>query len=305
MTDDVDHAGRSGERPIEARLREALAARAATIDPSPDGLDRIEEELMSGSPNDSNRNRWIIGALSAAAAIVLVLVAVTVLDDDDDTDVTADTTTTTADTTTTTEPTTTTEVTTTEPFAPEVDPFSVAYPSPTTSQRFDSPESAAQTYATEVLGFTELELGAFREGDSRSGEVPISDRPGGPETSVLVRQMEDDTWFVLGSTVGDIQVDEPQARGEISSPFTTSGTALAFEGTVGVVVLSQADPGAPLGEGFVTGSGSPPAGPFEGEISFTPPSADGPGIVVYRTHSGEDGHVQQAASFPVRLLANG
>ena len=303
MTDDVDRAGRSGERPIEARLREALAARAATIDPSPDGLERIEEELMSGSPND-NRNRWVIGALSAAAAIVLVLVAVTVLDDDDDADVTADTTTTTADTTTTTASTTTTEVTTTtEPFAPEVDPFSVAYPSPTTSQRFDSPESAAQSYATEVLGFTELELGEYREGDNRSGEVPISDRPDGPETSVLVRQMEDDTWFVLGSTVDDIQVAEPEAQAAIGSPFETSGTALAFEGTVSVVVLTQDDPGAPIGEGFVTGSGVPPAGPFEGEISFTPPTEDTAGVLVYRTHSAEDGHVQQATSFPVRLEA--
>ena len=299
MTDDVDHAGRSGERPIETRLREALAARAATIDPSPDGLERIEEDLMSGSPNDSNRNRWIIGALSAAA-VVLVLVAVTVLDDDDDTDVTADTTTTTADTTTTTG-STTTEVTTTEPFAPEVDPFSVAYPSPTTSQRFESPESAAQTYATEVLGFTELELGEFREGDSRSGEVPITDRPDGPETLVLVRQMEDDTWFVLGSTVEDIQVDEPQAQDAIDSPFQTSGSALAFEGNVSVVVLTQDDPGAPIGEGFVTGSGVPPAGPFEGEISFTPPTEETAGVLVYRTHSAEDGHVQQATSFPVRL----
>lgn len=299
MTD--DHAGRSGERPIEARLREALAARAATIDPSSDGLDRIEEELMSPSPLDGNRNRWIIGALSAAAAIVLVLVAVTVLDDDDDADVTADTTTTTADTTTTTGSTTTTEVTTTEPFAPDVDPFSVAYPSPTTSQRFDSPESAAQTYATEVLGFTELELGEFREGDSRSGEVPITDRPGGPETSVLVRQMEDDTWFVLGSTVEDIQVDEPQAQDAIGSPIQTSGTALAFEGNVSVVVLAQDDPGAPIGEGFVTGSGSPPAGPFEGEITFTPPTSETAGVLVYRTLSAEDGHVQQATSFPVRL----
>ena len=303
MTDDVDHGGRPGERPIEARLRAALAARAATIDPSPDGLDRIEEELMSGSPNDRNRNRWVIGALSAAAAVVLVLVAVTILDDDDGTDVTADTTTTAADTTTTTESTTTTEVTTTEPFAPEVDPFAVAYPSPTTSQRFDSPESAARSYATEVLGFTELELGEFREGDSRSGEVPISDRPGGPETSVLVRQMADETWFVLGSTVADIQVAEPSAQDAVGSPFETSGTALAFEGTVSVVVLTQDDPGAPIGEGFVTGSGVPPAGPFEGEISFTPPTEDTAGVLVYRTHSAEDGHVQQATSFPVRLEA--
>ena len=292
-------------REVEDRLRTALAARAATIEPSPGGLDRIEEELMSDPTTTSttSRNRWIIGGLSAAAVVLLAVLGVVLLgDDDDDTDLAAETTTTTEETTTTTEETTTTsEATTTTAFAPEVDPYAVAFPAPTTSRRFESPESVAQTYATDVLGFTELQVGEFRAGDSRSGEVPITDREGGPETTVLVRQMEDDSWFVLGSVTGDVTVDQPESGDSISSPFETSGTALAFEGNVGVVVLRQDDPGSPLGEGFVTGSGVPPAGPFQGEISFEPPSEETPGILVYRTASAEDGHVMWAASFPVRL----
>ena len=94
-----------------------------------------------------------------------------------------------------------------------------------------------------------------------------------------------------------------RSRAELTSPFSTTGEALAFEGTVDVVVLASTDLSAPIGEGFVTGSGTPPAGPFEGEISFTAPAEDTPGIIVFRTRSAEDGHVEQATSIPVTLLA--
>lgn len=283
----------------ERRLRAALSARAARIQPSTDGLDRIEEKLMEQEHTETNR-RWLYGGLSAAAVIVLVVVGLVILSDDDDSPVVADATTTTESTTTTSSTTTSTTSTTEAPFQPDVDPFAVAYPSPLTSQRFQAPESAAQSYATEVLGFTELVTGEFRAGDDRSGEVPITDREGGPETVVLVRQMEDDTWFVLASVTENITVDTPTAGDEISSPFETTGSALAFEGTVDVLVRAQDDP-AVLGEGFVTGSGTPPPGPFEGSIEFSPPTEETAGIVVYRELSAEDGHVRMATSFPVRL----
>ena len=291
---------------IEDRLRAALTDRAEHIEPSPDGFDRIEEELMSDQPPTADRRKWVIGGLSAAAAVLLIVIGVAVFaDDDDDRDVIADSTstTTTESTTTTTESTTTTEATTTtQPFVSDVDPYEVAFPDPRTSRRFEDPEPAAQAYATEVLGFTDLDMSEFLAGDNRSGEIEISDRPDGPVTVIRLRIMDDETWFVMSSETADITVDEPALRDAISSPFQTSGTALAFEGTVQVRVLAQGDE-EPLGEGFVTGSGSPPAGPFEGEISFTAPAEDTPGVVVYLTTSGEDGHVMQATSFPVRLQA--
>ncbi len=278
----------------EARLRDALRARAETIEPSTGGLNEIEERLMDDTKTNPTRT-WALAVAGVAAAVVIGVVALVVTDEDDAPVAT--------ESTTTSAPTTTDATTTTAlRFTPEVDPFGVAYPAPTTSQRFDSPESAAAGYARDVLGFTELVVGEFREGDGRSGEVVISDREGGPETLVLVRLMEDDTWFVLASQTDDIVVDEPSAGGDVSSPFETTGEALAFEGTVDVVVRTQDDP-LLLGEGFVTGSGTPPAGPFEGSIEFDAPDADTPGIVVYRELSAEDGHVVRATSFPVRLLA--
>lgn len=248
---------------------------------------------------DNRSRRWLIAGATAVAALLLVVVAVIVSDDDDPAVTSAQTTTTES----TAVPSTTADTTTTTaaPVDIEVDPYGVAYPSPLHSQRFDAPEAAAASYATEVLEFTDVVVVEYQEGDSRSGEVVIADRPEGIETVVLVRQMEDDTWFVLGSQTEDIAVDTPEARAEISSPFATTGSALAFEGTVDVVVRTQDDP-TPIGEGFVTGSGVPPAGPFAGEVEFTPPTEDTPGIIIYRTLSAEDGHVLQATSFPVRLL---
>ncbi len=293
----------------ENRLRAALAAAADTIEPSGDGLRRIEERLMEDT-TASNRNKVLVGIGSVAAALLIGVVAFVAADsDDDDGGVIADSpssTTTTIDTTTSTTTTETTDTTTTvtEPtFTPDVDPFSVAYPDPLTSQRFDSPESVAMAYSTEVLGFTELVLVEYREGDGRSGEVIITDRPDRLETAVLVRQMEDDTWFALGSQTPDIVVDSPAAGDTLDAPsFDTAGSALAFEGTVSVSVLARADAES-LGEGFVTGNGTPPAGPFSGTIEFTAPGTTVPGIIVYRVFSAEDGHVTQATSFPIRLAA--
>jgi len=282
----------------EARLRDALRARAETIEPSTDGLNEIEERLMDETKTNPTRT-WALAVAGVAAAIVIGVVALVVTDEDDAPVATEPTTTTTAATTTTADATTTT---TEAPFSPDVDPYSVAYPAPGTSQRFDSPESAGAGYARDVLGFTELVVGEFRRGDSRSGELPISDREDGIETVVLLRQMEDDTWFALGSQTEDIVVETPTAGSDLASPFDTSGEALAFEGTVTVVVRTQDDP-ALIGQGTVLGSGSPPAGPFDGSIEFEPPTSDTSGIVVYRVHSAEDGHVVQATSFPVRLLA--
>ncbi len=295
MTDDPAPGDRTPDQ-----LRQALAAHAETIEPSPDGLDRIEERLMN-EPQTKNQ-RWMIGAASIAAALLIGAVAF-VATNDDDTGVATQTTSTTSTTAETTTSTTAETTTTTEaPFTTDVDPYSVAYPSPLISQRFDSPDAVAANYATEVLGFTELVQSEFLEGDSRSGEFEITDREGNPTTTVFVRQMEDDTWYVLGSEASDVTVEKPEAGDAVTAPFETAGVALAFEGNVNVTVRTQ-DDSQPIGEGFVTGNGTPPAGPFVGEIDFTPPSEETPGIVIYRTLSAEDGHVLQASSFPIRLQA--
>jgi hypothetical protein len=128
----------------------------------------------------------------------------------------------------------------------------------------------------------------------------VQDREDGPETTIELRRADDDAWYVLGSNTEDIVVTQPTPGTSLASPFETAGEALAFEGTVEVLVLTQTDP-EPLGTGVVTGSGSPPPGPFQGDISFIPPPRPTAGVLVYRVTSPEDGRVVAATSIRVRL----
>ncbi|MFP5322432.1 MAG: Gmad2 immunoglobulin-like domain-containing protein [Acidimicrobiia bacterium] len=249
----------------------------------------------------SDAQRWTLGGLVALVVLLVVVIGVVAAGDDDEDVADTTTTTTTEAPTTTSEPTTTSapEETTTTTFEPDVDPYEVAFPSPEASRSFEAPAAAARAYATDVLGFTELVIGAPSEGDGDRTEVVVQSREDGPETVVgLLRA--GDRWYVTGSETADISVAEPAPGTSLASPFRTSGEALAFEGTVEVLVLSQTQD-APLGQGVVTGSGTPPAGPFQGEISFTPPTEATPGVLVYRVTSPEDGRVVAATSLPVRL----
>ena len=292
------------ERTTTDRLRRALAARAETIHPEPDGLDRIEERLMARTPL-TDTQRWTIAGVAAVATLLVVsLFVVSAGEDDEDTDVATDTTTTSAPEETTTTTTTTTteppETTTSTTFAPAADPFSVAFPSPLDSRSFEAPPAAARAYATDVLGFTELVLDGPTTTGEGAAEVVIRDREDGPTTLVSLEQRDDGAWYVIGSQTEEVVVTAPGPGTSLATPFETTGEALAFEGTVEVVVLAQGDP-APLGQGIVTGSGSPPAGPFSGTIEFRSPSEPTPGVLVYRVRSPEDGRVVQATSLRVRL----
>ncbi|HEU5085255.1 MAG TPA: Gmad2 immunoglobulin-like domain-containing protein [Acidimicrobiales bacterium] len=247
----------------------------------------------------TDAQKWTLGGVSALVVVLLVAALVVAGGDDGDED---------AGTTTTTSSTTTTEATTssgpsstsTTAFGPAVDPYAVAFPSPEASRSFESPESAAQAYATDVLGFTELELGDTDQATADAAAVVVRDRADGPETVVELQRFDGGAWYVLGSTTADVAVRQPTPGASLSTPFATSGEALAFEGSVEVVVLRQGDP-EPIGSGTVTGSGAPPAGPFSGSISYDPPAEPTPGVLVYRVRSPEDGRVVQATSLRVRL----
>jgi hypothetical protein len=152
-------------------------------------------------------------------------------------------------------------------------------------------------------------VGEFRPGDARSGEVPVRPTARGPETTVLVRQLSDDHWYVIGSATEDIGVDRP-ASGQllVDSPQPLAGRALAFEGTVRVELVAYLADGrhVSLGETIVTGSGSPPAGPFTGSLDWSPASADMEpvGVLIFSTadESAETGGAWQAVALPVRLM---
>lgn len=281
----------------EDRLRQAIEARTSRVEPSADALQKIEEKLMETQRNDTSKRLWI--GLGSAAAIIAVVVGALALAADDDDPVVAD------DSTSTTEGTSSTpsteDTTTTTTFAPTVDPSVPVWPRVNSSQRFEDPASAARSFAVDFVGMIDPVVGEFQAGDSRSGEVPVQPRADGPVSTVLVRQLEDDTWFVLGSTTEDIRLDVPAAGTDIDCPVHVTGEALAFEGHVDVAIRAD-DVDEPIGTGFVTGGGGPSA-PFDDEVECDLSQLDAGtyGSIVLSTVGGEDSRIWQVVVTRVAL----
>lgn len=172
--------------------------------------------------------------------------------------------------------------------------------------RFDDPVAAVRSFALDYAGFDDPTIGEFQAADSHSGEVVVQARPDGPETLVRVAVSDRDQWFVTGADAADITVDQPERTATPSCPLTTSGTALAFEGTVQVRIDAYQPDGSrvEVGRGFVTGSGAPPAGPFTDQIPCTLPSGvESTGIVLYWTDDAS-GHLdgpEQVVAIPIGL----
>ncbi len=252
---------------------------------------------MDAQP-DRNRKRLLIG-VGAAAAIVAVVVAALVLTRDDDDPVATDgtTTTTTEETTTTTA---TEETTTTTVSFPGVDPDLPVFPDPTTSRRFDDPVALATAFAHDFVGFSDPVVGAFAPGDSRSGEVEVRGFADGAPTIVLVRQLEDDTWFVISATTDSIRLATPEPGATITSPQPLTGMAYAFEGTVAVHLYVDGTQ-EPIADTFVTGRGDGVLGDFTGELEFEDTTGATHGVLVLTSEGGEDGAPVEASVIRVKL----
>jgi len=286
MTDPTDPSD------TERRLRDALGAEAASIEPSPDGLDRIEEKLMT--PTVTRNQKYVLGGVAAVVLVVIGIVFFAGGDDDDPEVLT--------DTTSTSESTTTTSTTVDDnPFDPTTDPSQVVFPAIDSSQRFDSPETVVQAFLTQYAGFTDPVVSEFMEGDNRSGEFEVTRNGSGPVSTILVRQLDDDTWGVIGAETDSITPSAPVSEAEVTSPVTLEGEGLAFEGTINVDVREQGRTES-IGEGFVTAGGSPPGAPYAGSIDVTPSSTD-TGAIMYRELSAEDGSTSWVSITRVRFAS--
>jgi hypothetical protein len=272
---------------VEDRLRGAITRRTSGVEVSPDARQRIEEQLMQ-TQTDRNRQRWMLalGAAAAAVAVVVGLVAVAGDDDQVDTATTATTeaTTSTEATTTTTEPSTTTTT-----FDAGVDVSQAVFPDPSTSRRFDDPHALVDSFARDYVGMDAPVVGDLMAGDGRSGEIEVRGSADGAPTTVLVRQLQDDTWFVIGAVTESIQPATPEPGASVSSPVPLTGQAYAFEGTVGVR-LHVDGTAEPVVRTFVTGRGDGVLGDYEGELEYEAPTTAGTyGTILYTSEGGESG----------------
>lgn len=169
-----------------------------------------------------------------------------------------------------------------------VDATSAIFPTADSDVRFTSPEAAATAFAADYVGMPTPLVAAFQAADARSGEVDIRSRPAALPSTVVVRQLEDGNWWVLGSGMQNIQLDQPAGGARITSPQPLAGKALAYEGHVDVEL--RADGVAePIATTFVTGGGDV-LRPFDGSLTFEKP-AQPYGAILLITRSGQDGSV--------------
>lgn len=278
----------------EDRMRAAMRARASRVEPAPDGLQQIKEKLMDAE-RVTGRNRVLLGIGAAAAVAAVVVGALAIANDDDEISTVASTTTTGDDGSTTTPD----DGTATTSRAPTVDRSVPVFPDPATSRRFDDPKAVTLSFARDLLGFSDPIVGEYQAGDSRSGEVELRAFAQSAPTIVIVRQLEDDTWFVLGATVESIRLDSPEAAATISSPEPLRGAAHAFEGHVGVKLYADGI-AEPIAETYVTGRGDE-MGDFSGELTFEVPNGVRDGVLVLSEGGGEDGATIRATVIRVHF----
>jgi hypothetical protein len=173
-------------------------------------------------------------------------------------------------------------------------PTTTTWPFATSPMRFTDPMTAVYSFAVDYAGFTSPIVGAFQQGDTRSGEVSIRATSNGPVTTVLVRQVtSDNTWWVLGAVSGAIDVTSPKALAAISSPLSLAGRSTAFEAVVNVD-LRQDGTLTPVARTTVMGGSMGVMGPFAKIVAFTMPAAKA-GALVFKTLSAKDGSVVEVS----------
>ncbi len=175
----------------------------------------------------------------------------------------------------------------------------MVWPAPDGTLRFTDPVEAARSFAADMVGFANPIVGDFRQGDARSGEVEVRAVADGPTTTVLVRQMSDGAWWVVGAMTAEVQLDDPVPGMAIDNPLLLAGRAIAMESNVNVAIFRRGSLD-PLGTGSAIGGGTTALLPFTGEVRWANPGGGWGTVVVFTTN--QDGRVLQAAAIPVGFI---
>ena len=143
-------------------------------------------------------------------------------------------------------------------------------------------------------------VGDFQQGDARSGEVEVRGFAEGAPSVVLLRQLEDDAWYVIGVTTDSIGSPRPQIGDTLTSPQPLEGRRTRSRAPSQVRLYADGVQ-EPIGETFVTGRGDGVLGDFTGEIEFTNDTGATHGVLVLISEGGEDGATIEVSAIRVRL----
>jgi hypothetical protein len=284
----------------EQRLRDALHAEAARIEPS-ERWARIEDAIDAGPRRSPAR---YLPLAAAAVALLAAAVAVVTQRDDDRRPVNAG------------EPATTTSpVAVVEPDGSDDEPAIAVFTWPfVENSPYQTPQAVAAAFARDFLGMPDATVGEF---DSTSGEIDVHPYPTGTIGSTLLVGRSDSGWVVSGAMSANLLIDSPRG-GTITSPVQLRGRSVAFEGTVHVTLLATGTDlscvtqearacgtsDAVLANTTYTGGGTEMT-PFTVDVPFTKTDAQDIAIIVLWTDSARDGSIAEATIQPVWLVPVG
>ena len=183
-----------------------------------------------------------------------------------------------------------------------LDLATAVWPRVGSDDRFTDPAAVARSYAIDFLGMPDPAVGEYQGGDSRSGEITIRSRDGGPTTTVLVRQLVSDAWWVIGSSTPNIELTSPSVLDPVSSPVRLVGRSTAFEAQVNVRIYADGRD-EPLADTYFMGGANGEMGPFDASVAFPATTASN-GTIVLFTISARDGTTSEASTLRVRFTAN-
>ena len=283
---------------LETRVQAALAGEARTVEPAGDSLATIRRRARA-----AHRRRRTALAGAGVAALVAVLVAVPLVGDDR-----SDLTTRSGDPTTSEAPDPTTSTT----ASPDVRAGSLdaaLWPDPA-GDLFDDPVDAVRSLVTELIGIDDTLLSEFREGEPGAGEIDVLQRREDgtvldrAASTVVVRQLDGEHWFVTAASSEDVQIDSPEPGTAVPSPVTVTGRGRGFEGNILVDLRARAAGGGVIGSAppTIAGAGEELL-PFSVEVPFDV-SPTPVAIVVAQSSSGADRAVPSFSAVGVRLGAS-
>jgi hypothetical protein len=283
---------------LEDRLRTAVHAHAADVEADDASLDTIRRRVRVAK----HRRRAILAGAGIAAALAVAF-AVPRFGDEGKVTVSNEP----QPTTTPGPPSTTTapdQSTTSAPEPSAVDPDQVLWPDPAGELTTD-PLDAVRGFLGQ-LGISDGPLSPFRETEPDVGEVDVHARGEAGQTldrvasTMIVRRLDGEHWFVTGTTSGDVQIDTPDPQATVSSPFTVSGRARGFEGTVNARVLDRFGGGgvdSSPAVGTAVGQGLEA---FSVDVSFVATGTER-GVLYVHTDSGVENGIPSFVALPVAL----
>jgi hypothetical protein len=283
----------------DARLRAAVDARTADVEPDAAGALGVMERRLSAARTRRTLRRVSGGFLAAAAAVAAVLGLTAVLTDDGREQVR-----TTDGPTTTTLPVTTT---TPPPPDPESRPADLIWPPPNHEQ-FADPLGAARSFVEEFVGFPDPPLSSFRPTSGTEGEVDVHLVGEGGRVvrdrvvSTVVLRQASDGWKVTGARSPDIEVDTPGHLDTVGGLFVAEGRSRGYEGTISVVVVEAGSTARrPLAEATGIGGAAGELEPFHLDVVIDPPPSLSAGALLFTTDTGCSGCNTAFAVLPIRL----